>query len=214
MIWDEPVDPKELNALKDKMMTQVDLDLCQALVEKYSDQAVQAERSKYAKDPHKTMRDACRRVLRLGLHKAPPMKILDIGTGAGFFPMACAHFGHSCHTVDVLATGFYAEMIQAHGISQDVARIRAFQPFPVKGPFDLITAFAIAFDKLKGRVPWSETEWSDFLDRALAEVNPGGRIALHFNWSYGDKRYTPEILAELQARNAMVDDYWAVLPKG
>jgi SAM-dependent methyltransferase len=213
MIWNEPVKPEVMQPALEALMQRVDLPLCAALVDKYAGQGLQEARSKYAREPKKTMRSALKRALRLGLDQAPPLRVLDIGTGAGFFAVVCAAYGHACNTIDTDTEEVFADLVRGHGVRQEVAAIRAFAPFPVPGPYDLITAFAPGFHIHDDRRLWGAPEWADLLDRALAELAPRGRFAIVFNPSYGGARYTPEILAEFERRGAKVDDAWAVVRK-
>jgi hypothetical protein len=67
------------------------------------DAAMDAERSSHSDDPSDALkylavdhflRVAIRRAVRLGLHQTTPMRVLDLGSGAGIFAHVCRAWGH------------------------------------------------------------------------------------------------------------------------
>ena len=118
-------------------------------------------RVKYAGDPdfrngRKYLRSAWYlrenvvRALTLGLKDSSPLRVLDIGSGAGYFLLACRHFGHEGIGVDLPGKPFYADMFRLLGLHRVEAAVMPKQPLrEVAGTFDLITAFAVTFDRLR-----------------------------------------------------------------
>ena len=51
-------------------------------------------------DWEKCLRDASHTALRLKLHLGPPLRILDIGCGPGYFAWVCSHYGHHVTGLD------------------------------------------------------------------------------------------------------------------
>ena len=153
-------------------------------------------RVKYAGDPdfrngRKYLRSAWYlrenvvRALTLGLKDSSPLRVLDIGSGAGYFLLACRHFGHEGIGVDLPGKPFYADMFRLLGLHRVEAAVMPKQPLrEVAGTFDLITAFAVTFDRLRsGRdAPrWTAAEWDFFLDDMRRLLRPGGRLFLRLN---------------------------------
>lgn len=122
------------------------------------------------------------RVTKYGLTGIEPLRILDLGTGAGYFPYVCRHYGHECIGVDIEEElfGDVAEVLQVDRRIWPVTPQLADPP--VTGRFDLVTAFQVAFDNIVNRAdadPWTRDSWETFI-RRLAEqyVKSGGRIVL------------------------------------
>lgn len=122
---------------------------------------------------------------RLGLHRGPPRRILDLGTGPGYFPFVCARMGHEVVALDVDWVPLYNDLTATLGVRRVVHEIRAHQPLPdLGGPFDLITAFLICFNGHKSlRTPlWGAEEWSWLVDQLAPLAAPEGcRLFLNFN---------------------------------
>ena len=123
----------------------------------------------------------------LGLDFGRRKRILDIGSGAGFFLYVCKKLGHDCVGLDFLegehpgSAEFFAEAFALFGLPRVIWRITAFVPLPDLGaPFDLVTAFMINFDDpLKNR--WKRAEWEFFMDDLQARMRPGGQVRLELN---------------------------------
>lgn len=145
-----------------------------------------------------------RRAHILGLHERNQSSILDLGTGAGYFPFACNWLGHVAEAVDVGNSPVYNRTIPALGVKRHSAYIEPFKSLPIKdGKYDIITAFAISFDlyfdseELVSRMDpkgiWGAEEWNFFLTDILDNrLNKGGVIWLYLNERNG-VRYTPEL---------------------
>ena len=123
-----------------------------------------------------------RRVHALGLHKPPFHRVLDLGTGTGYFPFLAKTLGNEAVGLDVGDIPFYDEMIALLGVERHACTIRAFEKLPDLGRFGLVTAFQICFDKHPNGENWGVEEW-DFFRRDVNEhlLLPGGRLMLEFN---------------------------------
>lgn len=144
-------------------------------------------------------------VLDLGLDKCKPMRILDIGTGAGYFPFICQYFGHEVVSLDLDIVPMYNDLCQFLKVDRRTWRVEKYQKLPdVGGKFDLVTAFMIKFNNHYQPDLWSKPEWKFFVDDLRTnQMNPNGRIFLSFNQNLDGSFMDDELRAyftSLQAR--------------
>lgn len=122
----------------------------------------------------------------LGLHKSPPRRVLDIGTGGGQLPFVCRFYGHQAVGIDV-KDAFYDGLAACLGVERTVVRVEAATPLPeLDGRFDVITACDIAFnEKRMGKtrgIYWTLQDWQFFLnDLAANQLRTPGTIYLKLN---------------------------------
>ena len=121
----------------------------------------------------------------LGLHKPPrPLRILDIGTGFGYFPFLCQSFGHVAVGLDLDMRDMYNDAIRILGVDRRTWRVEAYQPLPDLGEkFDVVTAFMICFDNHGDKSePWGIEEWNFLLnDLKTRQMTEQCRILFQFN---------------------------------
>lgn len=117
---------------------------------------------------------------KLKLDRSPPLDILDIGTGPGYFVHVCRRLGHNCTGLDRPGLTVFPELRQWLGVPCIEHKIRPNTPLPVPRRFDLVTAFLSPFNYLPGpRRFWTLDEWLFFFDDLQAEVlKPNGRVVL------------------------------------
>jgi SAM-dependent methyltransferase len=184
-------------------------------------------RSRYANPDDKTgwpkyvdaghwLKLAVRQARGLRLDRRKPLRILDIGSGAGYFLFVCRQFGHTVMGLDLDWPSMYAETFELMQISRRIWRIEPLQPLPDLGlRFDLVTGFAVCFNSHGSSQVWTAKEWEYFLNdvqkNVLAEQ---GEIYLELNpepWGY----YTPELGEFFRKRHARVDgkSIW-IAPQG
>lgn len=120
---------------------------------------------------------------RLGLNRSKPLRILDIGTGCGYFPYVCNYYGHNSIAIDLDDVPMYNEITAFLGINRKIWKVRAYENLPDFGvKFDLLTAFLVCFNKHNSPNLWQESEWTFFLeDIALNQLNRNGRVFLLLN---------------------------------
>ena len=137
---------------------------------------------------------AIRQARFLQLDRCKPLRLLDIGSGAGYFLFVCKRLGHSVMGLDLDWPPMYAEMFELLEMPRKIWRIEPFQPLPnLGGRVDLVTGFAVCFNSHGSNSVWGVKEWDFFLDDLRKNVlSPRGEIYFELNpepWGY----YTPEL---------------------
>lgn len=196
------------------ILQRVPRDRIAELIERYaadpSDLRTHTNFVKYA-DLEKYVRENLRRVLMLELEKRSAMRILDLGSGFGWFLFIARYFGHTGIGIDVHDEGvphcrMFEESFGILGLERSIHRITPTSPLPtLEGKFDLVTGFQTQFNKLTDAtdqdlfVPpdarWGPTEW-EALRLAIQNVaNRDCEMFLRLNkpdsWSTW---YTDEVL--------------------
>ncbi|HVF71990.1 MAG TPA: class I SAM-dependent methyltransferase [Chthoniobacterales bacterium] len=147
-----------------------------------------------------------KRVRDLGLDLGGRKRVLDIGSGTGYFLYICQYLGHDVLGMDIDDERGFAEMIELLGVKRVIWRIEAYQPLPDLGAkFDVVTAHMICFNGHKSDKLWKIAEWEFFLDDLMEHrLVPGGQVCLELNREYDDSLYTPELKAYFEARGAEI----------
>lgn len=130
-----------------------------------------------------------RRIYRLGLQNSKPIRILDIGSGAGFFCWLCKQYGHEVHGLDVPGIEIFDYLTSAFTIPRTTFYIEPEVPMPKPDyAFDLIVSFAICFHELQNNNRWDRNHWLYFLEDIKKNfAHPGTKMHLFFNdHPYGD----------------------------
>jgi len=124
------------------------------------------------------LRSRLRLAMRLGLDYAPKLNVLDLGSGAGYFLVACRYFGHSVLGLDIDGVPLYDDLVRFFDLPRITHAIQANEPLPaLPSKMDLINAHAIVFNNREG-VFWSAAEWKYFVGDIHSRLNPGGRLFL------------------------------------
>jgi SAM-dependent methyltransferase len=149
---------------------------------------------------------------RLGLDKSPPLDILDIGIGPGYFLYVCQQLGHRCVGIDRPGDyPFWQAVRQWLGVRNVVEHtIEPFKLLPkTLGTFDLVTAFRAQFNyNDEAKRLWNFDEWSFFLDDLRDHVlRPDARFALRLGrqehkGNEGLKRSDSELTSFMESRGA------------
>jgi SAM-dependent methyltransferase len=133
------------------------------------------------------IRDKIERAKRLDLFDRPPLRILDLGTGAGHFPAVCAALGHEVIGLDV-EVPLYTDLARLMKVDRRIFRLSPRQPLPELGRFDVVTGVAVSFDSLgrdaqSVRRYWSVDDWA-YLIRHLSEDHARypGRLYFELNF--------------------------------
>lgn len=118
--------------------------------------------------------------LKLGIDEGPRRRILDLGTGAGHFPLICNTYGHEVVGLDV-QLDVYDDLCAVLGVNRLVERIDPRKPLSDIGQFDLVTALWISFDSPRSYVFWNLEDWKFFFDDLNKHLKPGAEIYLEPN---------------------------------
>jgi hypothetical protein len=142
----------------------------------------------------------------VGLVEGPPLRILDIGTGPGYFPYICRSLGHDCIGLDRPGFPFYErirDLVETTVVYHRIEPFEPLPPFPQK--FDLVTAFRCPFNTV-----WAERrlftieEWAFFVDDLRGNaLSRGGSFFMKMNAKYdfdGPKLGDPALMALFSSR--------------
>jgi SAM-dependent methyltransferase len=158
----------------------------------------------------------------LWLDRTPPLRLLDLGCGPGYFLYVARCLGHEGVGIDIDEQPLFRETTALLGVRRVISRIEAQTPLPDLGEkFDLVTGHRVCFQKTErfgtGPGEWNEWEagdWQFFLDDVRGRIlRPGGRILLDFNpRADGRSFFTPELRAVLLENGARIFRSKALLP--
>jgi hypothetical protein len=143
---------------------------------------------------------------KLELDQKPPLRILDIGTGPGHFPVVGRFYGHDITGTDlpkvsggVDRTGhFYDSLCSIYRVKRISHTIRPNRLLEgLEGPYDMVTAFLAAFNVDERKVPWSIENWRFFLsDLKRNALTERGALFLMLD----NKKITEEVWGYLVSR--------------
>ncbi len=148
----------------------------------------------------------------LWLDRAPPLRILDLGCGPGYFLYVCRCLGHDGIGIDVDEQPLFRETTALLGVQRIISRIEAQRPLPeLAGKFDLVTAHRICFQKTVrdengAWQEWTPSDWEFFLrDVRTRILKSDGRLLLDFNpRADGCTFFTPKLRDLLVAGGARI----------
>jgi SAM-dependent methyltransferase len=148
----------------------------------------------------------------LWLDRAPPLQILDLGCGAGYFLYLCRLFGHEGIGIDTGEDPFFGGTTQFLGIHRVIARITAQTPLPDLGKrFDLVTGHRVCFHWIAcaeddERLEWTPADWKFFInDIRTRFLKPRGRLLLDINpRPDGSSFFTEELRAFFEPQGARI----------
>lgn len=155
-----PLGPETFDGLLTYAQTLYDKDRLEALAAAYPKGS---ERKYLVAEPWLAKKWAA--VELLGLAAGPTLRILDLGTGAGHFPLACRYLGHDCQALDMPGIPLYDDLCRLAGVDKLDHKIEPRQPLPrFEGRFDLVTAFMIGFNTRADGTLFDLDDWQYFLD--------------------------------------------------
>jgi SAM-dependent methyltransferase len=155
----------------------------------------------------------------LWLDRSPPLQILDLGCGPGYFLYLCRLFGHQGLGLDPDDEPFFRGTTELFGVPRIIARIQAQTPLPELGKkFDLVTGHRVCFHRISrtengGWLEWTLSDWRFFIDDVRTRfLKPGGRLLLEFNRRQdGSSFFTPEVRAFFESQGARIVRWKALL---
>ncbi len=182
----------------------IDRSRVRAMQDKYRDHLIEFDPNgiyKYADLPYWVARNV-ELARRLKLDMAPPLRILDIGMGAGHFAAVAQALGHRVVGTDI-PVPLYDDIALALDLDRRIAPVVARQPYPpLDGPFDRIMIIWQVFDYIRSypdgsRDYWPVADWEFLLrDLAVNHALPEGIIHLELNCHYqgSDVFYDQDLL--------------------
>lgn len=165
-----------------RVIDEMDKDAFDEIFRKHSSYFRRAPYSKYLDARHWLIESASR-YFRFGFHKLPAgQRVLDIGSGGGYFLAVCRHMGHEVCGLDTRDWPLFDDLIAYFEIPRTVHRIEPGIPLPkFERKFDLVTAFMTGFNKRADGLPWDEHEWVPFLLDLRQYIEDGGQLVIKFN---------------------------------
>jgi SAM-dependent methyltransferase len=146
----------------------------------------------------------------LWLDRAPPIRIVDLGCGAGYFLYVCKYFGHDVLGFDTDNEPLFRATTALLDVPRVIGRIERQTPLPdLGGKFDLVTAHRICFHRIghvRDGVEWSAADWEFFInDIRTRFLNEDGRLLLDFNpRPDGSSFFTPRLREFFLSRGARI----------
>ncbi|MFM2100837.1 MAG: hypothetical protein RLZZ366_2376 [Pseudomonadota bacterium] len=176
-------------SIYDQAIASIDPKKVRVLQKKYRSELVDFDPVgiyKYADLPYWIARNVAL-AKRLGLDGAAPLRILDIGMGAGHFAAVAQGLGHSVTGTDI-SVPLYNDIAAAFEVDRRIIPVVQGQPYPdVGGPFDRITIIWQVFDYIRSypdgsRDYWPVADWILLLrDLAKNHSAPNAIIHLELN---------------------------------
>lgn len=143
-----------------------------------------------------------RRLAALSLR--PRSRILDIGTGCGYFPFVARAAGHEVVALDCAGRDeFYRSVTAALGVEVVEHDVAPFTPLPALGTFDAITAYMVTFNGHRSQ-PWGVEEWRFFVADCTMRLLDGGRLVLELNREPNGEIFPPGVAEMFRARGAAI----------
>ena len=206
--WDSLLDAyyrwrKPLNATQ--MVRELESKGFERIRSKYANPDDKKGWPKYVDAKHR-LELAIKQARSVQLDRRKPLRILDIGSGAGYFLFVCKQLGHKVMGLDLDWPPMYTEMFEMMEMPRCVWRIEPFQRLPDLGSrFDFLTGFAVCFNSHGSDHVWSVGEWEFFFDDVEKNVlSKSGEIYFELNpepWGY----VTPELGEFFRRRGAQVE---------
>jgi len=148
----------------------------------------------------------------LWLDRAPPLRIFDLGCGAGYFLYVCRLLGHKGVGLDTDEEPLFQGTTALLNVRRVISRIEARVPLPDLGEkFDLVTGHRVCFHRItrneKGQwVEWTPRDWEFFIQNIRSRfLETNGRLLLEFHpRSNGTSFFTPELRACFLSQGARI----------
>lgn len=178
------------------LLSEVDADQYTRIQRRYTGQP--DGMTKYL-DPINWFESKLRVARKLGLNNRPPLRILDLGTGPGHFPVVARFYGHDVTGTDLPKvsggpdkTGhFYDALCDVYRVKRISHVIRPNIPLEnLEGRYNMVTAFLAAFNVYENKKPWTIAYWQYFLGNLRRDVlEPEGQLFMML----ADDKLTPDV---------------------
>ena len=137
----------------------------------------------------------------LWLDRSPPLRILDLGCGAGYFLYVCKFLGHEGIGLDTDDEPLFFGTTVLLGVRRVIARIAPQTPLPDLGEkFDLTTGHRVCFHRIARAqngewIEWTCADWKFFINDVRSRLmKPGARLLLDFlSRPDGSSFFSPEL---------------------
>jgi SAM-dependent methyltransferase len=190
--WTHPVSPK-------RILSTIDRNEIARIAESYPRRAGARKINAWQDAAHWVDINVAR-AQDLWLDRSPPLRILDLGCGPGYFLYVCQFLGHSGLGLDIDDDPFFGAMTQYFNVPRVISRIDPRVLLPdLEEKFDLVTAHRVCFHRTTRQADgrwneWTPDDWEFFInDIRTRFLRPDGRLLLDFNpCSDGSSFFTPE----------------------
>jgi SAM-dependent methyltransferase len=157
-----------------------------------------------------------RRAVALGLAEVDQQRrVLDIGTGCGYFPLVCKHLGHEVVALDCADRGqLFRDVADLLGVDVVTYDVKPFAGMPSIGMFDVIGAFMITFNGHCSDAVWGSHEWYWLFNALEAMLRRGGTMVFELNREPSSNVcYTPELESFFADRGGRFSGSWPHHPE-
>jgi len=152
------------------------------------------------------------RAQNIWLDRSPPLRILDLGSGAGYFLYVCQFLKHSGLGLDLDDDPFFGAMTKYFNVPRVIWRIDPGIPLPDLGEkFDLVTGHRVCFHRITRNEndvwkEWTPVDWEFFIcDIRTRFLKPHGRLLLDFlPRSDGSSFFTEELRVCFESQGARI----------
>jgi len=124
----------------------------------------------------------------LWLDRTSPLRILDLGSGAGYFLYVCRFFGHEGLGLDTDEEPLFRGTTELLNVHRVISRIHPRVSLPDLGEkFDLITGHRVCFHRITRAEngewdEWASADWNFVInDIRTRFLKPAGRLLLDLN---------------------------------
>lgn len=200
---------------EETIIRSIDPERFEGIRRKYADPKAPADAPPKYLDLEPWIRINLQRARELELDYSAPLRVLDLGCGAGYFLYICSMLGHDALGLDVDELPMFRELTNLLCVPRRIARIEAFQPLPdFARKFDLITAYLICFNNHKSERLWRPAEWDFFLADVATHLSPNGRLWLELNRELDGSYYTDDLKSYFEDRGAELQSYRVIFNSG
>ena len=161
-----------------------------------------------------------KRVQDLWLDRSPPLQILDLGCGPGYFLYLCRLFGHEGLGLDPDDEPFFRGTTKFFGVRRDRSPNQCAEAVCPISAKHSTSSPRIAFVSTESNerengtwLEWTEADWKYFIDDVRSRfLKPDGRLLLEFNRRQdGSSFFTPQLRAFFASQGARIVRWKALL---